>query len=224
LGRAWPVVLASVALAVVFGVSACGSQGAEGRLRQGTGERMKPLVEQFKDARSRARSDFERAALDRAIKTGRIDPADYEEAFSRYRLCAQGAGLAETYTKLPNGIYRVTPPSDLGSEREDVQAYAKSMADCAERAGLISLEALYRTQVDNPELLADGRLVTVRCLIKEGMVPGDYTVEKLMAFLGSAEADTSAGGDFDPIDAEAQKCLTAGGMAVVRAPGNDGGG
>jgi hypothetical protein len=204
LDKVWAVMLA----AMLLGVSACAAESRREALpQQGTGERMKPLVEQFKDARARAGSDFERAALDRAINTGKIDQADYEEAFSRYRQCAQDAGLAETYTKLPNGIYRVNPPSDI----KDVDTYAKTMRDCAANAGLISLEALYRTQVDNPDLLADGKLVAVRCLIKAGLVPTDYTVEKLTAFLKS---DLDKSTDFDPMNAEAQKCLTAGGMAI----------
>jgi hypothetical protein len=182
---------------------------------------MKPLVEQFKDARARAKSDFERAALDRAIKTGKIDQADYEEAFSRYRQCAQDAGLKETYTKLPNGIYRVTPPSDIGTSAKDVDAYANTMRNCAANAGLMSLEALYRTQVDNPDLLADPKLVVVRCLIKVGLVPADYTPEKLTAFLKS---DLSKKTDFDPMNAEAQKCLTAGGIAVSVGQEQKGGG
>jgi hypothetical protein len=208
--------------AVLLGVSACATESTTNASpQQGTGARMKPLVEQFKDARARAKSDFERAALDRAIKTGKIDQADYEEAFSRYRQCAQDAGLKETYTKLPNGIYRVTPPSDIGTSAKDVDAYANTMRNCAANAGLMSLEALYRTQVDNPDLLADPKLVVVRCLIKVGLVPADYTPEKLTAFLKS---DLSKKTDFDPMNAEAQKCLAAGGIAVSVGQEQKGGG
>ncbi|WP_322759661.1 hypothetical protein [Frankia sp. Cr2] len=207
--------------AVLFGVSACAIESkTEAMPKQGTGERMKPLVDQFKDARARAKSDFERAALDRAIETGKIDPADYEQAFSRYRQCAQDAGLKETYTKLSNGIYRVTPPSDIGSAAKDVDAYANVMKDCAAKAGLISLEALYRTQVDNPDLLADPKLVVVRCLIKAGLVPADYSTQKLTTFLNS---DMEQNTDFDPMNAEAQKCLTAGGIAISIDRGQKGG-
>lgn len=214
LTKVWLVVLA----AALFGVSACATESETDALPQtGTGERMKPLVEQFKDARARAKSDFERAALDRAIETGKIDPADYEQAFSRYRQCAQDAELNETYTKLPNGIYRVTPPSDI----EDIDAYGKIMVECASNAGLVSLEALYRTQIDNPDLLADPKLVTVRCLIKAGLVPTDYTVEKLTTFL---KADAEKMTDFDPMTTEAQGCLTAGGIALSIDPKQKGGG
>jgi hypothetical protein len=203
-------------MALVLATAACGAESTtEQPPPGGAGERMKPLVEQFKEARDRAASDFERDALDRAVQTGKIDAADYEEAFSRYRQCAQDAGLRETYTKLPNGIYRVNPSADL----DNVDAYAKTMRDCASKAGLISLEALLRTQVDNPDLLADPRLIVVRCLVKAGLVAADYTPEKLMAFL---KGDVQKRTDFDPMHPDAQKCLTAGGMAVQLGDQNGG--
>lgn len=221
LPKVWPVVLA----AALFGLSACGQTGQTTNNPGppppgGSGERMKPLVEQFKDARGRAQSDFEREVLDRAIKTGKIEPADYEQAFSRYRQCAQDAGLKEKYTKQPNGIYKVDPPADLGANEKDVNGYMDVMADCAGKAGLIRIEALYRTQVDNPDLIADRRVLVVQCLVKAGLVAADYTPDKLTTFLRS---DMKKNPDFDPMHAEAQKCLTAGGMAVQVDPSQKGG-
>jgi hypothetical protein len=208
LRRLWPLLLA----AVLVGSSACAAESNTDTLPDtgtSTGEKMKPLVEQFKDAQARAKSDFEREALGRAVATGKINPADYEEAFNRYRRCAQDAGLTETYTKLPNGIYRVTPPADLTPDAADT--YANTMKDCAANAGLINLESLYRTQVDNPDLLANPKLLVVRCLVKAGLVPADYTEEKLTTFI---TGDLDGAGDFDPMSAEAQRCLTAGGIAI----------
>jgi len=213
---------AGIALVAVLlsGVVACGTESRTEASPQGSsGERMKPLLDQFKDARAIAKSDFERSALDRAIGSGKIDPADYEEAFSRYRRCAQDAGLGETYTKLPNGIYRVNPPQNL--DPSAVDSYAATMRDCAINAGLASLEALFRTQVDNPDLLADPKLLVVRCLVKAGLVPADYTVEKLSTFLKS---DMSTSTDFDPMTPDAQNCFTAGGIAVKVDPQQKGGG
>ncbi|MDG4788787.1 hypothetical protein O7626_23155 [Micromonospora sp. WMMD1102] len=70
-----------------------------------------------------------------------------------------------------------------------------------------------------PQLLADPKLVVVRCLVKAGLVPPDYTVQKLSAFLEGAVEDMT---DFDPTHPEAQKCLTAGGIALLidRTPGS----
>ncbi|MEU5257353.1 hypothetical protein [Amycolatopsis sp. NPDC021455] len=199
---------AAVTLATVAGCSA----GAEHKPAQARrpGEKMLPLVEQFKEARGRAKSDFERAALDKAIEAGKIDPADYEEAFNRYRRCAQDAGVKEGYQKQPNGIYKVLP-TDIPADQKSVDAYLKTTTDCADNAGLIRIEALFRTQVDNPDLLADPREVAVRCLVKAGLVPADYTVEKLMTYL---RGDMTKVTDFDPANPEAKKCLNAGGLAV----------
>jgi len=207
-----------VALAVLaFGGSACASESTREALPpQGSGAQMKPLVDQFRDGRAQAKSDFERSVLDRAIATGKIAPADYEEAFSRYRQCIEDAGYQETYTKLPNGIYRVTAPSDVA----DQDAYGNTVRTCAIDRGLASIEALYRTQIDNPDLLADPRLVAVRCLVKAGLVPTDYTADKLTTFL---RGDMSSA-DFDPMKPEAQKCLTAAGIAVQIGPSERKGG
>jgi hypothetical protein len=170
------------------------------------GERLKPLVDQFKEALTRASSDFERGVLDRAISSGKITAADYEEAFNRYRQCAQDSGITETYTKEPTGFYRIEPPADI----KDIDKYMNDTGVCAKNAGLMSIEALYRTQVDNPDLLGDPREIVVRCLVKAGLVGADYTAEKLMAFVQGGLKT----GDFDARAPEAQKCFTAGGIAV----------
>jgi len=213
LSRLWPVALATA----LIGISACGESVNDPGPPAPAGQRMKPLVEQFKDARTRAKSDFERSAFDHAIATGKIDYAAYEESSSRYRQCVADAGITETYTKLPNGIYRV----DSEPSGADPQSYLKITGDCADSTGLARLEALYRTQVDNPDLLADPRLVVVRCLIKAGLVPPDYTTDKLIKFLDSK--DLAVAGDFDPMNAEAQKCLTAGGIAIDTGAGQTSG-
>lgn len=219
---------AALALITLFTVASCGADpaseqqspggrpqpvpgqsqqtvGQQGQAPQ-SGSRLQPLVDQFKQARARATSDFEKAALDRAITTGRIEAADYEEAFSRYRQCAQDSGVTETYTKQANGFYKIDPPADLA----DIDKYLADTGTCAANAGLMSIEALYRTQIDNPELLADPRELIVRCLVKAGLVGADYTPEKLMAFVQGGLTT----GDFDARDPEAGKCLTAGGMAI----------
>ncbi|MEU7904885.1 hypothetical protein [Actinoplanes sp. NPDC049118] len=217
----------TLALIVLFGVTACGADapengagtgarqepegqaqttiGQKGAPPQG-GERLKPLLDQFKEARARASSDFERDTLDRAISTGKITAADYEEAFGRYRQCAQDSGITEKYTKEASGFYRIDPPADIA----DIDKYMNDTGICAKNAGLMSIEALYRTQVDNPELLADAREIVVRCLRKAGLVGADYTPEKLMAFVQGGLKS----GDFDARSPEAQKCFTAGGMTV----------
>jgi hypothetical protein len=217
----------TLALITLCGVAACGAdpvktpagagapQAPQGQSQQRvgqqgappqSGQRLKPLIDQFKEARARAASDFERDALDRAIAAGKITAADYEEAFSRYRQCAKDSGITETYTKQASGFYRIDPPADI----VDIDKYMNDTGTCAKNAGLMSIEALFRTQIDNPELLADPRDLVVRCLVKAGLVGAGYTPEKLMAFIQGGLKSK----DFDARDPQAQKCFTAGGMAV----------
>jgi hypothetical protein len=214
LSRIWPLAVAAVLL------GACGNAVNDPGRPAPSGERMKPLVEQFKEARTRATSDFERQTLDKAIKTGKLTPGDYEEASGRYRQCVVDAGITETYTKLSNGIYRANPSAG----QSDPKGYFDTTGECALQTGLARIEALYRTQVDNPDLLADPRLVILRCLLKAGLVPADYTTGKLTEFLGTKDMSAAIPANFDPMTPEAQKCLTAGGVAINLAPGSKGGG
>ncbi|SEG82480.1 hypothetical protein SAMN04489712_11532 [Thermomonospora echinospora] len=194
----------------------CGSadQDDAGGKEPRTGEKIS-LTEEFKKARNQAKTDFERGIWDRAIKAGKISQADYEESFGRYRQCAQDAGYRETYTKQSNGTYRINPPS-LPDDKS-LDQYLKTTGDCAEAAGLTRVEALLRTQVDNPDRLADPREVVVRCLLKEGLISGDYTAEQL----GKDAKDGFRKVPFDLADPRVKQCLDKGGYAVeVQGPRN----
>ncbi|GAB3277941.1 hypothetical protein GCM10027589_03880 [Actinocorallia lasiicapitis] len=166
------------------------------------------LVAEFKKARDRATSDTERAVWDRAIKDGKLQPSDYEDAFAKYRQCAQDAGIKDTYAKQANGIYKVTPA--LMTEKSAVDAWAKTTGGCADSTGLMRLEALYRTQVDNPEGIADQRELVVSCLLKEGLVTGAYTAEQFDKDARAGMVDTP----FDTTDPKARACLEKGGYAM----------
>jgi hypothetical protein len=206
------IVIASSVLLLTACSSGGQATGSAGAKTPAAGEKIS-LVEEFKKAKKQAKSDFERAVWDRTIKNGKINPADYEEAFSRYRQCAQDAGYQETYTKQANGTYKVTPP-DIRDEQA-LDKYLKVTGGCADNAGLTRLEALLRTQVDNPDRLADPREVVVRCLLKEGLVSGDYTAEQL----GEAAKTGFTKAPFDLSDPKVKQCLSTGGYAVdVQGP------
>ncbi|GIJ48443.1 hypothetical protein Val02_53290 [Virgisporangium aliadipatigenens] len=214
LRRTAGLILALVSMTVLAtAVTGC---GAEPTPKSQTGERLPPLADQFKRARGQAKSDFERDVWDRAIKTGKIDPADYEETHSRYRRCAEDAGYRETYTRTPAGLYRVDPPVGLDEDKTAFDTYMKATEDCADSSGLMRVEALYNTQISNPDLLADPKALVVQCLKKAGLVQADYTPEKFDAFMKS----NFTTGDFDPMHEEAQKCFAGSGMAINAPQGN----
>ena len=87
----------------------CGSQKSSQNLVQekSGAERIEPLESMFKSYASRKDLDgFERDELNRAVKTGRIDPADYETVHDKYLECMANAGYDEHDTKMPDGLYK----------------------------------------------------------------------------------------------------------------------
>jgi hypothetical protein len=118
-------------------------------------------------------SDFERDVFTRAVATGRIDPADYEEAHRRYDLCLRDAGVELTYSKGSDGTYLIINPS-TGPWSEDE---FESIDYSCYHGVLPNVEALFHLQQNNPDLLADSREVAVRCLLKAGLVPSSYSVD-----------------------------------------------
>jgi hypothetical protein len=151
-------------------------------------------------------SDFERDVLTRAAATGRIDPADYEEAHLRADRCMRDAGYELTYTKRSNGLYLTDP---VIGEPVPGAAWEQSVI-CAEGV-LIRIESLFALQQNNPDLLADYREVIVRCLVKAGLVPSSYGVEDFQRDF--VERYDNSDLPFDPAtDIIANDCLRAGGI------------
>lgn len=114
----------------------------------------------------------EREALERAVRTGRIAPEDYEAAHLRFVQCMTQHGFQPAYRKTPEGLYIELSYSHV----KDEEALKAANMKCAQDTAV--LESLYRTQQANPDLLADKRLVAIRCLKKGGFVDAAYTVER----------------------------------------------
>ncbi|MDR1448880.1 MAG: hypothetical protein LBI84_01515 [Propionibacteriaceae bacterium] len=116
-------------------------------------------------------SPVEREAIERAITTGQIDSADYEAAHLRYIQCLIKHDIQPTFRKTPEGLYVELPYFSPNGVADSTEANLKCSAD-----NLI-IGILYRIQQSNPDLLADNRLLAVRCLQKRGFVDADYTVD-----------------------------------------------
>lgn len=152
-----------------------------------------------------------RAILERARTTGKIAAADYEAAFGRYSKCVRDAGVKEEYKKLSSGIYQVIPHYSRTSQAAERADFDKSN-ECGFRH-LATVESLYTLQIANPDLLADGNEVAVRCLLKAGLVKADFTAEKYKAL-----ADKGfEGAPFDTASPAFQQCLAGTGGAVEKA-------
>jgi hypothetical protein len=143
----------------------------------------------------------ERDVIERAIATGRIDPADYEAAHLRYVRCMAQHGFHPMFRKTADGVYVELPNVDV----EDMAALDVASLGCPSDNMIV--EILYRIQQSNPDLLADYRLLAIQCLKRGGFVDTGYTVED---FDRDKKADEFP---FDPYDDGPSDCLYVTGIA-----------
>lgn len=153
-------------------------------------------------------SDFEREAFERAIDSGSISQDDYDEAFNRYEQCVSDLGYKDTWSKQPNGVYRITPPHLEGQDAVD--QYMSQTGECADGTTM-RIEALFIQQQSNPDLNADPRAVAVQCLLKGGYVDASYTLDDF-------DKDLQSGFENAPYDVSASDvnaCLYNAGFAIT---------
>ncbi len=138
-------------------------------------ERIESLESIFKSEASRKDlDDFERDVLSRAVKTGRIDPADYEAAHDKYLECMANAGYDEHDTKMPDGLYKSSETMDPNI---DSKQWFKQSVTCSDHTTGI-IEGLFRDQQDNPERYKDPGILAAQCLVDAGIVDKTYTAAK----------------------------------------------
>lgn len=205
-----------ILVATLVAAAGCGSgSSSAGNSASTPGQMMAPnLTAMFRQSlQRRDLSQFERDVLTRAVASGHISQHDYEEAHNRYARCIKDAGFVETYTKMPNGVYEVHPQIGGGQGTQATAAVDnyKSVSDKCARGTMPVIEALFLTQRNNPDLLADPHAVAVGCLVKAGLVPPSYTAESLKRDL---EGDVSKA-PFKASDPKAHNCLWSAGFAVA---------
>ena len=138
-------------------------------------ERIESLESIFKSEASRKDlDDFERDVLSRAVKTGRIDPADYEAAHDKYLECMANAGYDEHDTKMPDGLYKSSETLDPNI---DSKQWFKQITSCSAHTTDI-IESLFRDQQDNPERYKDTGILAAQCLMDAGIADKTYTAAK----------------------------------------------
>ncbi len=200
---AWPAIIAA-GLGVALVLSGCTSYDS-GPADAATGPQT-PLTmnEQFVLYRESAESDFEREVLDRAIETGSIAAADYDEAVTRYVACAKDAGHTIEAVMQSNGIYRWEERASVDEDR-----YFDDTSECGFATGLATIESLYKVQVANPTGLPQGEAV-VACLREAGVVDETYDSDQFWADSESAWNDAP----YDVTDVAVTTCLSSLGFAV----------
>jgi hypothetical protein len=188
-----------VAAVAMFLLVSCSSQDSAGAEEQLAGS----LTELFRQALDNLNpSPVEREVLERAIIAGQIDPVDYEDAHIRYALCMTQHGFDPRFRKTSEGLYVELPYLFVDNQA----ALDAAVTKCSQGTSVV--ESLYQIQQANPDLLADQRLVAVRCLRARGFVDAAYTVEDF-------EKDRTVGKfPFDQYgDEEANNCLWKAGYA-----------
>lgn len=157
-------------------------------------------------------SDFEREVLTRSAEAGAVSQADYDEAFRRYEECVSALGYRDTWTQMPNGVYRITPPSLVGEDA--AKKYIDDTNKCADGTTM-RIESVFTAQQSNPDLIADPMVVAIGCLRDRGFVDDSYTPESLDRDLQSGFVQAP----FDVADPAVNECLFNAGIAVtVKAP------
>ena len=170
------VVLLAVMLSMTI-LRGCDGQKFSQNLAQekSSAEHVESLESIFKSYASREDlDDFERDVLNRAVKTGHIDPADYEAAHDKYLECMANAGYDEHDTKMPDGLYQSSENMDSNT---DSKQWFKQSVTCSDHTTKI-IEGLFRDQQDNPERYKDPGILAAQCLMDAGIVDKTYTAAK----------------------------------------------
>ncbi len=208
------IIASGIALTVTTG---CSKDSAESPWRtQG-----KHLAGSFRDhideaLRNPLIQDFERGVLERARESGRIEQADYDEAYSRYSQCMEAVGKPVRLKKLSNGLYRVDPSPK--SDAESVEAYMQVENSCS-KPTILFIANLYGIQQGNPKLLANPYEIAYRCLEAKSLLTPAFSFEE---FVGQFQGPGSNGSKldnlpFDAFDDEAQACFLGANMVIGKS-------
>lgn len=157
-------------------------------------------------------SDWDRAVIEKASRTGTVSQADYDEGADNFEACLNSAGLHWTRTRLLNGVVEFQPPPGSGATGSDDNA-ALIQAQCYQSTYAYTQD-FFGLQQANPELLADFSLAAVNCLKKAAVVDDDFTTEDFDKVVGAHDSPV-ADWPFDVSDPRAQTCLYSLGYAVV---------
>jgi hypothetical protein len=192
--------IAVVAMSVLNGCASRDQASAEERLAGSLPE----LFQQALDTSNP--SPVEREALERAVVAGKIDQADYEAAHVRYAQCMTEHGFAPQYRKTPEGYYINLGWQAVGAD-DGIDQHWECLGDNA------ILDSLFRYQQGNPDLIADQRLVAIRCLRGLGLIDAGYTVDDFDRDWLARPFKTFP---FDVYEASANNCMYYAGYGIFK--------
>jgi len=156
-------------------------------------------------------SDWDRAVLEKASRTGTVSQADYDEGADNFEACLKEHGLNWIRTRLLNGVVGFQPPQ--GSVADDGSIDLAAVQETCYVSTWASTQELFRLQQANPDLLTNFSLAAVNCLKKAGVVGDDFTTEEFDKVMGPTDAPI-AQWPFDLKDPRTQTCLYSLGYVV----------
>lgn len=202
-----------VAIACVIGLAGCSANTAETSNDTGAVDKGKfasSMTDFIDSLLSDSQYDEEQKEVLRTARqsNGKIPYASYSKAWESYRQCLVDKGYTKPPQNLTNGIYFA--PSYISTEGlTEAQAHKlEDDIDACRTSRVYAIDAVYRTQLGNPEFYGDPEVALVDCLHRKNLVPRNYTVEQYKkesdTYLNSTEAnvtfDSSFSFDFNNSD------------------------
>lgn len=154
-------------------------------------------------------SDWDRAVVEKAIHTGSISQADYDEGADNFEACLKENGLHWVRTRLLNGVIEFQPPQNAP---DDGSIDLAAVQDACYVSTWQTTQELFRLQQANPDLLTNVSVAAVDCLKESGIADDDFTTEEFDRLTGPGESSTAW--PFDLEDPRTQTCLYSLGYVI----------
>lgn len=203
-----PLALLVTALSVTMALSACTSAPPpdSGRLASS----FRALAQQYLDRYENEMSDWDRAVVEKAAKTGHISQADYDEGADNFEACMVAGGKRWTRTSHLNGVVEFQPPQGF-TTAEEYDNQGRVQGECY-TSGYATTQELFAIQQVNPDLLSNFSLVALNCLKKAGMLAEDFPLDEYERVMGPHDFPFEF--PFDVMDPRSQTCLWSTGYAI----------
>lgn len=126
-----------------------------------------PWAAEFSSFYQKADSDFARTVLEDGV----VSELEIAEVWERFRTCLSSAGVTLGDVGA-DGSYETTFAEDVGSDAANT-----ATVGCSRTSGESYIAPLYFWMLRNPQKLDESTII-VDCLLKAGVVPDNYTVER----------------------------------------------
>lgn len=120
-------------------------------------------------------SEFE----DRVFADGVVTQAEYDEAYHRWRTCAESGGVTVRVERDDYGLYVIATSLPIESATDEAFERDRQVSDLCEGGSWMLISAVYHDQLMNPDS-RDWNEGVWQCLIDTGALDSDYTLESFL--------------------------------------------